>query len=34
MGIQGLLPLLKQHMRDSNLSNFSGKTVAVDGYAW
>ncbi|QRV90778.1 exonuclease 1 [Ceratobasidium sp. AG-Ba] len=34
MGIQGLLPLLKPIHIHTNLSAFSGKTLAVDGYVW
>ena len=34
MGIQGLLPFLKKCTRPANLSEFKGKTVAVDAYCW
>ncbi|KAF8328179.1 PIN domain-like protein [Cantharellus anzutake] len=34
MGIQGLLPLLKSIHEHRKLSDFSGKTLAVDGYVW
>ena len=34
MGIQGLLPFLKPIQRTQHLSEFSGKTVAVDAYVW
>ena len=34
MGITGLLPLLALVTRDSNVSSYRNKTVAIDGYAW
>ncbi|KAG9098530.1 Rad2 nuclease [Ceratobasidium sp. 370] len=34
MGIQGLLPLLRSIHSHTNISAFSGKTLAVDGYVW
>lgn len=34
MGIGGLLPLLKSIQVQQHLSEFSGKTVAVDAYVW
>ena len=34
MGISGLLPLLKPIHKNKNLSEFSGKTIAVDAYVW
>ncbi|CAE6532527.1 unnamed protein product [Rhizoctonia solani] len=34
MGIQGLLPLLKSIHINTNIAEFSGKTLAVDGYVW
>jgi hypothetical protein len=34
MGITGLLPLLKPVVKDGHVSQFKGKTVAVDGYVW
>ncbi|CAE7169948.1 unnamed protein product [Rhizoctonia solani] len=34
MGIQGLLPLLKPVHINTNIAEFSGKTLAVDGYVW
>jgi exonuclease 1 len=34
MGIQGLLPSVKGHIRESNISEFAGRRVAIDGYAW
>ncbi|EIN08557.1 PIN domain-like protein [Punctularia strigosozonata HHB-11173 SS5] len=34
MGISGLLPLLKSITRTKHLSEYSGQTVAVDGYVW
>ncbi|KAE9407894.1 PIN domain-like protein [Gymnopus androsaceus JB14] len=34
MGIQGLLPALKSIQTTKHLSEFSGQTVAVDGYVW
>eukprot|EP00741_Cyanophora_paradoxa_P000306 tig00000403_g297.t1 len=34
MGIQGLLPVLKNIQQDVHLSQLSGKRIAVDGYCW
>ncbi|KAI0266510.1 PIN domain-like protein [Gloeopeniophorella convolvens] len=34
MGIQGLLPFLKSIQTQRHLSEFSGQTLAVDGYVW
>jgi exonuclease 1 len=34
MGIQNLLPQLKQLLANRHISYFRGKSVAVDGYAW
>jgi exonuclease-1 len=34
MGIAGLLPLLKPITRDSHISNYANRRVAIDGYAW
>lgn len=34
MGISGLLPLLKSIHKNKHLSEFSGKTIAVDAYVW
>ncbi|KGG52227.1 hypothetical protein DI09_19p90 [Mitosporidium daphniae] len=34
MGISGLLPLLKPITKKTHLRDFSGKTVAIDGYSW
>ena len=34
MGITRLLPLLEPVTRDSNVSSYRNKTVAIDGYAW
>lgn len=34
MGISGLLPLLKSIHVQKHLSEFSGQTLAVDGYVW
>lgn len=34
MGIQGLLPLLKNATTQCHLSEYKGKSVAVDGYSW
>ena len=34
MGITGLLPCLKEHMKTSTLSCLRGKTIGVDAYAW
>ncbi|KAF9953216.1 Rad2 nuclease [Mortierella alpina] len=34
MGIQGLLPLLKSIEKPVHLKDYSGQTLAVDGYVW
>jgi exonuclease 1 len=34
MGITGLLPLLSSITNEVNIKNYSGKTVAIDGYCW
>ncbi|KAG9251219.1 putative exonuclease [Emericellopsis atlantica] len=34
MGVQGLLPLLKSIQRPTELKNFEGLTLGVDGYGW
>ena len=35
MGIQGLLPMIKEALDESaHLKQFSGKTIAVDTYCW
>ncbi|XP_065209704.1 exonuclease 1 isoform X2 [Planococcus citri] len=34
MGIQGLIPFLEKASAPSNVSQFAGKTVAVDAYCW
>ncbi|KAI0066883.1 PIN domain-like protein [Artomyces pyxidatus] len=34
MGISGLLPLLKSIQVQKHLSDFSGQTLAIDGYVW
>ncbi|CAI8015979.1 Exonuclease 1 [Geodia barretti] len=34
MGIQGLLPFLKEIQRDVHVSSFRGRRVAVDAYCW
>jgi len=34
MGISGLLPFLKKASRPANVSEFSGKTAAIDVYVW
>jgi exonuclease-1 len=34
MGIQGLLPFLKEIQRDVHVSSFRGRRVAVDSYCW
>lgn len=34
MGIQGLLPLLKDIQEPIHLRDFAGKSVGVDGYVW
>ena len=34
MGIIGLLPALKSITRRRNIREFSGETVAIDGYCW
>jgi hypothetical protein len=34
MGILGLLQFLKNCLKERRLSDYKGKTVAVDSYAW
>jgi len=34
MGIQGLLPFLKNASRPANVEEFRGKTAAIDVYCW
>ena len=34
MGIAGLLKLLTKITKDKNISEYSGKKVAVDTYCW
>jgi len=34
MGISGLLPILKPIHKHKHLSEFAGKTIAVDAYGW
>ena len=34
MGIQGLLPLLKDIHRKVSVKEFKGKSVGIDGYCW
>ena len=34
MGINGLLPFLNKSSVNCNVRQFSGKTVAIDGYGW
>ena len=34
MGIDGLLPLVSAATRDAHISEFKGKTVAVDAMCW
>ena len=34
MGIQGLLPQLKEIQNPVSLNRYSGQTLAIDGYAW
>jgi exonuclease-1 len=34
MGISGLLPFLKKASRPANVSEFTGKTAAIDVYCW
>ncbi|XP_028396048.1 exonuclease 1-like isoform X2 [Dendronephthya gigantea] len=34
MGIKNLFPYLKQYSKDANLSDFAGKTAAVDASCW
>ena len=34
MGIQGLLPVLKDITNRVHVSTFSGKRAAIDGYSW
>ncbi|PVU93589.1 hypothetical protein BB561_003185 [Smittium simulii] len=34
MGISGLLPLTKEAQNNVHISQFSGKTLGIDGYVW
>ena len=34
MGITGLLPFLEKSSKKTNISEFAGKTVAIDTYCW
>lgn len=34
MGIQGLLPFLKEASHQVNVRKYSGYTVAIDTYCW
>ncbi|CAO1619862.1 unnamed protein product [Sympodiomycopsis kandeliae] len=34
MGIQGLLPLLKDIQKSTHISEFKGQTLGIDGYVW
>ncbi|XP_063932275.1 uncharacterized protein LOC135144219 [Zophobas morio] len=34
MGINGLLPFLKDALREGHLEEYSGQTIAVDAYVW
>lgn len=34
MGINGLLPLVRDAIKNSHISEFTGKKVAVDGFVW
>jgi hypothetical protein len=34
MGISGLLPFVKRHVRRCNLQAFSGQTAVVDASCW
>jgi exonuclease 1 len=34
MGISGLLPQLKSITRPRHISEYRGRVVAIDGYAW
>ncbi len=34
MGINGLIPFLNKSSVKCNVSQFNGKTVAIDGYCW
>ncbi|VVT56636.1 uncharacterized protein SAPINGB_P005189 [Magnusiomyces paraingens] len=34
MGVQGLLGILKSASLETNISQYKGKTVGIDGYAW
>lgn len=34
MGITGLLPFLDKSSKKTNISEFAGKTVAIDTYCW
>lgn len=34
MGINGLLPLVREAIKNAHISDFTGKKVAVDGFVW
>jgi exonuclease 1 len=34
MGIQGLLPVLKDITNRTHVRHFAGKRAAIDGYGW
>jgi len=34
MGIQGLIPFLKNASHQANIKDFKGCTVAIDSYCW
>ena len=34
MGIQGLLPVLEEIQEHKHISDYKGKTVAIDSYCW
>lgn len=34
MGITGLIPFVEKASRRTNVSEFSGSTVAIDSYCW
>jgi exonuclease-1 len=34
MGIKGLLPLLKEIQKPTNLEAYRGQSIAVDAYIW
>lgn len=34
MGITGLIPFMEKASKKTNISEFSGKTVAIDTYCW